>query len=160
MRGFGVTASTYFTDPVSCDGPPPPPPAPSCETAFAYGSTTLIQLGLTQSRWGWQSGPLSPGSHSFPVYAGAARSDTSKGPLVGQVSVGYDGTTANVSCQTSAGYVLDATHPYVGTRSVPTISPGRFGDTHDLTSASSDSFRIGGFSGEPICGVAHAVSCP
>lgn len=158
INGRGSWA-TYFTYTVACDGPPPPPPALSCETAFAYGNTTLIQLGLTQSRWGWQNGPLSPGSYSFPVYAGAAQNDTSKGALVGQVSVDYDGATANVSYQMSAGYVLDETHLYVGTSNVTTVSPGQFGNTHDLTSASSDSFSVGGFSGQPIYVVAHAVSC-
>lgn len=158
INGRGSWA-TYFTYTVQCDGPPPPPPALSCETAFAYGNTTLIQLGLTTSRWGWQNGPLSPGSYSFPIYAGAAQNDISKGALVGQLSVGYDGATVNVDYQMSGGYVLDATHLYVGTSNVTTISPGQLGNTHDLTSAGSDSFSVGGFSGEPVYVVAHAVSC-
>lgn len=151
--------ATYFTYTVGCEGPPPPPPALTCETAFALGNTTLIQLGLTQSRWGWQNGPLSPGSYSYPIYAGAAQNDTSKGTLVGQLSVSYDGATANVSYAMSGGSVLDATHLYVGPRNVTTISPGQFGNTHDLSGASSDSFSVSGFSGEPIYVVAHAVSC-
>jgi hypothetical protein len=151
--------ATYFTYTVACEGPPPPPPALSCETAFALGNTTLIQLGVTQSRWGWQNGPLVPGSYSFPIYAGAAQNDTSKGTLVGQLSVDYDGSTANVGYAMSAGYVLDETHLYVGTSNVTTVSPGQLGNTHDLSSASSDSFSVGGFSGQPIYVVAHAVSC-
>lgn len=151
--------ATYFTYTITCEGPPPPPPTLSCETAYALGNTTFISLGLTQSRWGWQNGPLGPGSYTQPLYAGAAQNDISKGSLAGQLSIAYDGATANVGYQMNAGYVLDATHLYVGTSNVTTISPGLYGNTHDLTGATSDSFSVGGFSGEPIYVVAHAVAC-
>jgi len=152
--------ATYFTYTVSCDAPPPPPPsALSCETAYAFGDRTFIQLGLTQSRWGWQVGPLAPGSYTQPIYAGAAQNDITKGQLVGQLSINYDGSSVTVGYQLDAGYVLDATHLYVGTSNVSTISPGRYGSTHDLDNASSDSFTVSGFDGQPVYVVAHAVSC-
>ena len=152
--------ATYFTYTISCEGPPPPPPpAGQCDTAFAFGSKTFIELGLTQSRWGWQLGPLAPGSYTSPIYAGAAQNDISKGQLVGQLSIVYDGATVTVSYQLSGGYTLDATHLYVGTSNVGTISPGQFGNTHDLDAATSDSFSVGGFAGQPVYVVAHAVSC-
>lgn len=152
--------ATYFSYKVVCDvTPPPPPPELQCDTAFAFGEQTFISLGLTQSRWGWEVGPLAPGSYSRPIYAGAAQNDTSKGALVGQLGIAYDGANVNVSYQLDAGYVLQGTHLYVGTSNVSTISPGQFGNTHDLNNVSSDSFSVGGFSGQSIYVVAHAVSC-
>lgn len=151
--------ATYFTYTITCVTTPPPPSALTCETAFAYGDTTFIQLGLTQSRWGWEIGPLAPGSYTQPIYAGAAQNDTSKGSLAGSLSISYDGFTATVSYAMSGGYVIDATHLYVGTSNVSTISPGQFGNLHLLNNTTSDTFSVGGFNGQPIYVVAHADAC-
>lgn len=156
----GGSWATYFNYTIACDVPPPPPPPTlTCDTAYALGNTTFIDLGLTQSRWGWQIGPLVPGTYTQPIYAGAAQNDITKGSLAGQLTVVYDGSTAKVDYAANPGYVLDETHLYVGTSNVTTIAPGKYGNTHDLTSATSDSFSVGGFGGEPIYVVAHAVSC-
>lgn len=155
----GGSWATYFSYTVTCVTPPPPPSTLTCDTAYGYGSTTFIDLGLTKSRWGWQIGPLSPGSYTQPIYAGAGKNDISKGANVGQLSIEYDGAAAKVSYSLSAGYVLQGTHLYVGTSPVSTISPGQYGNTHDLDNVSSDSFTVGGFSGQPIYCVAHAVAC-
>lgn len=152
--------ATYFTYTVTCTTPPPPPPSGlTCDTAFAFGDTTFIQLGLTQSRWGWESGPLSPGTYTQPIYAGAAQNDTSKGSLAGQLTIVYDGSSATVSYAMNDGYVMDETHLYVGTSNIGTISPGQFGNSHTLDNATSDSYTVDGFSGQPIYVVAHAVAC-
>lgn len=151
--------ATYFTYTVVCEETPPPPQALVCDTAYALGNKTFIDLGLTRSRWGWQNGPLGPGSYTQPIYAGAAQNDTSKGALVGQLGIVYDGASVTVSYSITGGYVLDVTHLYVGTSNVGTISPGQYGNTHDLDNATSDSFTVGGFHGEPIYVVAHGVTC-
>ena len=151
----------YYSYTVLCTTPPPPTTTSlTCETGYALGSTTFVNLGLTRDRWGWQSGPLAPGSYTQPIYAGAAQNDTSKGKLVGQALITYDGSVVKVNYTMQAGYVLDATHVYAGTSSVSTISPGQYGNTHDpLSNVSSDSFSIGGFSGEPVYVVVHGVVC-
>lgn len=158
INGRGSWA-TYFTYTVSCDAPPPPPPALSCDTAYALGRTTFIQLGLTQSRWGWQIGPLEQGFYTLPIYAGAGQNDLSKGTLAGQLSISYDGAIVTVEYDMSGGYVLEGTHLYVGTTNVSTIAPGQYGNTHDLSNVSSDSFTVGGFNNQFIYVVAHAVAC-
>jgi len=63
----------------------------TCGTAFAFGNGAaqcFIGSGHVQtSRWGWTNGPLSPGSYSFPLYAGAGKFDLTKVTLVGTLSV-------------------------------------------------------------------------
>ncbi len=150
----------YFSYTVVCDTSAPPPSTLTCQTGFAQGNVTFISLGLTRDRWGWENGPLAPGIYTKPIYAGAAQNDISKGTLVGQVTISYDGKTVNVSYQMNSGYVLEATHVYAGTTNVSTIAPGQYGNTHDpLSNVSSDSYSISGFDGQPVYVVAHAVVC-
>jgi len=141
-----------------CEDPERPSDG-ECETAFAFGGTTFVDLGLTNKRWGWQLGPFTPGSYTSPIYAGAGQNDITKGTEVGTLTVDYDGATVVVTYTMHPGYTLDETHLYVGTSDIGTIAPGQYGHTHDLTDASSDSFSVGGFNGEPIYVVAHGVSC-
>ena len=45
---------------------------PATETAFAYSETysdCFLNYGF--NRWGWTNGPLTEGSYSFDIYAGA-----------------------------------------------------------------------------------------
>src|SRR5690606_34969211 len=56
-----------------------------CETAFAFGEKTFIDLGVTKSRWGWQMGPLNKGTYEAPLFAGAGQNDVTKGTKVGKV---------------------------------------------------------------------------
>lgn len=137
-----------------------PPQVGTCETAFALGDTTFIDLGLTSSRWGWENSNILPGNYSYPLYAGAGKNDITKGALIGNLSVNYNGTAVVVNYQALPGYVFDETHIYVGTSHITTIAPGQYGNIHDLNFSASDSYTISGFSGEPLFIVAHAVSCP
>lgn len=137
-----------------------PPQVGTCDTAFALGDTTFIDLGLTNSRWGWQITNVLPGKTSYPLYAGAGKNDISKGTHIGDITVNYTGSTVVVSYAALSGFVFDETHLYVGTSNVTTIAPGLYGNIHDLEYTSSDSYTLSGFSGEPLYIVAHAVSCP
>ena len=136
------------------------------ETAFAFGgevATCFLDIDGDFNRWGWTNGPLGPGVYEFDIYAGAGRCDLSKGTLVGTLSVDYEGSTATVTYDVVAPYGLTETHLYIGNDILPskngdfTVAPGQYPTIHDeLASASSDSYTIGGLSGN-IYLVAHAT---
>lgn len=128
-----------------------------CETAFAKGDRSFVDLGLTKSRWGWQVGPLDEGTHQAELWAGAGKNDTSKGALVGTLTVEVSGRQVRVTYETEAGNRLMETHLYVGTKDVQTISPGKLGHQHELDEARSDTFEVSGAA--PVNLVAHAVVC-
>ena len=139
----------------------------TCGTAYAYRAdyaTCFIGLGFT--KWGWTNGPLQPGYYEFQLWAGAAGCDTSKGRLVGQVTVDYDGSAAVVSYDTYEGNWMTATHLYVGSERLPrdkkgneTIVPGQYPHIHDpLDNATADSYTVTGLSGA-VHVVAHALTC-
>lgn len=129
----------------------------SCETAFALGDTTLIDLGLTDSRWGWELGPVSE-SFSTPIYAGAGQNDLEKGTVVGLLVVVYDGSNLTVTYEMVDGWCLETTHLYVGDNHVDTISPGLYGNLHeDLGCVAQDTYEMT-VSGELYL-VAHADVC-
>jgi len=174
---------TYSTITLTCDcGTTEPPVAGKCETAFAYsGGTNAIDDDSTNSfldivdedggdfnRWGWSNGAISAGSYSWDIYAGAGQSDITKGTLVGTLTVDYDGSTATVWFDMTAGsdYYMDENHLYVGNEILPrdvndeyTVAPGQYPTIHDeLKGATSDNYTIEGLSGD-IYVVAHAAVC-
>lgn len=153
-KGNWAMSSTYVLE---CGGTGPQ--VGGCETAFAVGDTTFIDLGLSNSRWGWEITNIGPGSYSAPIYAGAGQNDLSKGTHVGNLVYVYDGSSISVDFNMFAGFVMDETHLFVGTDHTTTIAPGLYGNQNDLNFSSSDSYVIGGFNGEPLFLVAHAVSC-
>lgn len=155
----------YFMITLRCDDDLPP--QKECETAFAFGGDLAVPFtGLMDTpRWGWSNGPLGPGSYTFDLYAGAGQNDLSKGTLVGKVAVTYDGSVATVVYTVSSGYTMDETHLYAGSASLPqnsdvelTVAPGQYGNNHDLTDASNDTFTVTGLSGDVFV-IAHAVVC-
>jgi len=131
-------------------------PEEDCETAFAIGQQTFINLGLTDSRWGWQIGPLeAPASHEASIYAGAGQNDLTKGTRVGTLQVDYDGTNVTVSFHALPDYEITETHVYIGIEPVEVIAPGQFlfgGEGQPI-------YTVGGLDGEPIYVVGHAVVC-
>ena len=138
-----------------------------CDTAYAYGeeyATCFLDCGF--SNWGWTNGPLGPGSYEFELWAGAAQCDTSKGTLVGWLSVDYDGSTAIVTYNVYEGNYMTATHLYVGNDRLPknnkdieTVAPGQYPYKHDgLNNVTTDSYTVTGLSGD-IYVVAHADVC-
>ena len=142
-------------------------PAATCGTAYAYHAgyaACFLDIGFT--KWGWTNGPLGPGSYEFELWAGAADCNTSKGRLVGQLTVDYNGSTAVVTYQMYEGNWMTATHLYVGNNRLPkdkkgseTVSPGQYPYKHDpLANVTTDSYTVTGLSGD-IYVVAHAVVC-
>jgi hypothetical protein len=166
--------ATYFTLTISCKNDPP---EPKCETAFGYGDTYANDFLLIDengdgsgdfNRWGWSNGPLSAGSYTFDIYAGAGQSDITKGTLVGSLSVDYDGSTATVTFNMNLGFSMNETHLYVGSEILArdvnnqfTVAPGQYPyihDDNDFEGVISDSYTVMGLSGD-IYVVAHAVVC-
>jgi hypothetical protein len=150
--------ATYFDVTLTCDDVPPPPDDEcECETAFAEGDTTFVELGLTKNRWGWQL-TVDEGAFSAPLYAGAAHNDPSRGIHVGTVHVENDGEVVTVSYETFPGFHLEEIHVYAGCTDVGTIAPGQFGHGAELSNATTytASFELGC---APAYVVAHAVAC-
>lgn len=156
----------YFNIDINCDLPGNPGDGIlNTETAFAYNAstaTTFTSLGFN-GRWGWTNGPLSAGTHTFTLYAGAGNNDLSKGVNVGTVTMVYNGTTATVTYQTVSLYKLEEVHLYVGSQVLPvkngdyTIAPGQYPNVaDDLGSVGSHTFTVGNLSGQVYL-TAHAT---
>jgi hypothetical protein len=146
------------------------------QTAFAKGSdsTCFLDLDLDGdgtkdfNRWGWTNGPLTEGDHSFELYAGAGRCDTSKGTDVGRVTVSYRNGTAVVTFITEGTnpvtgqpYTMADAHAYVGTELLPlnngafTVAPGQYPQVlSEAGNKTSVTFTFTGLSG-PVHLVAH-----
>jgi len=92
------------------------------------------------SRWGWSNGPLTPGTYTFELWAAAGQCNTTKGTLVGTVTVVYNGATATVTYKVDAGFAISQTQLYVGNYPVnqvaqgkktePSVAPGQFPYIH------------------------------
>lgn len=138
-----------------------------CETAWAKGATCFLDIpGLDAKRWGWTVGPLGEGSHSLPLYAGAAKCDIAKGALAGTVSVAYADGVAVVTFQTVAPFTMSVAQLHVGAEMLPrdkdddfTVAPGQLGrNSGDITGATSHTFTVEGLSGA-VYVAAHAEVC-
>ena len=167
---------TYFTVVVSCDN------GGGCETAFGYTPgtnehdddpvTSFLELDLDRdgtkdfSRWGWTLGPFQDDTLQFPLYAGAAQSDISKGTQVGIVEVNILGGFANVEFYMNPPYYMKDSHVYVGSDILPkddngnyTVAPGQYPSVHELTNGETyDIHRFNSLVG-PNFVVAHATVC-
>jgi len=141
----------------------PTPPEPDCETAYAYedlpDGTCFSDLGLGFSNWGWSialPNPLPPAySETFDVYAAAGQCDITRGNLVGDVTVAWDGAEVTVTYNIDGAFNVEETHYYIGTTPVPkkkngkwTVAPGQY---------PSEPFATNG--NEQIYVIAHAVVC-
>jgi len=147
--------------------PPPvfPPSTSHNDTGWArldhYYLDFMADLDLGANNWGWTNGPLSAGTYTANLYAGAAQSDITKGKLAGTVTLKYEGSNVTVTYSMNSGYYLKETQLYVGTDKLPkkngayTSSPGLLGNQHSLNYATSDSYTLTGFSGY-IYFAAHA----
>jgi hypothetical protein len=147
----------------------------SCETAFAYSAspegTSFLQIDEDGdgsgdfSRWGWSVGPLGAGSYEYAVYAGAGKSDITKGTNVGTLAVDYDGSTATVNFSINYPNNLKETHVYVGNEILPrnngffTVAPGQYPQIQEgLNGSQYSSYTFTDLSGE-VYVVAHATVC-
>ncbi len=107
------------------------------------------------ANWGWTN-IIEPGTYEWPLWAGAGQCDTSKGTLVGTVTVVYDADTfvVTVTFNVDAPYILDETHVYAGTTMFPQMQQGRRGMVD--TVAPGQYYIEDDLSGE-IYVIAHAV---
>jgi hypothetical protein len=123
---------------------------PVFQTAFALGDDAVCFLDLGANNWGWVNGngatSIVPGTYEWDVWAGAAQCDTTKGTLVGTVTVNYDAGTGVVSVtwNIDPAYILDKTHVYASYDLPDTFAPGQW--TNE-----------GPFDGSAIYIIAHAV---
>ncbi|BBL66103.1 hypothetical protein [Methanosarcina mazei] len=102
------------------------------ETAYAKGDGATCFIP-TFKNWGWTN-LISPGTYEMDLWAGAAQCDTSKGTLVGSVTVTY-GSDGYVTADYNVGtpYILEETHVYAGyemfpmdKKGNPTVAPGAY----------------------------------
>ncbi|WP_455376959.1 hypothetical protein [Petrachloros mirabilis] len=150
--------ATYFTYQTQCPSTPPAACTGANETAYAFGPTTFIELGLTNSRWGWQLTVPAGTNTTTPVYAGAGQNDITKGTNIGTLQYQYTGSQLILNFMLNAGWLMTQTHVFAGSNDVSTIAPGQYGHQHSLQFATSDSYSIS-ISGDPIYVVFHAVVC-
>lgn len=123
------------------------------ETAYAKGDDAVSFIPYFRN-WGWTN-PVVPGTFEMDLWAGAAQSDTSKGTLVGSVTVVYgnDGYVT-VTYNVDSPYSLEETHVYAGydmfpqqrrgRRTVDTVAPGQY-------------YNAGPFDGSQVYVIAHGV---
>ncbi|WP_157385959.1 hypothetical protein [Methylosarcina fibrata] len=149
-----------------------PPQIGECETAFAKGGyvfTTdsksnpenLPSLKLTKNRWGWAINVKDNGTTVYNIWKGAGLNDTTKGELVGTLTVEKNGTLVKVTYNLT-GDVMNELHIYVGDKMPNTIAPGQFGFTKDFdpaVSSFSKTFSVTDTNSDGIWIIAHAVSC-
>jgi hypothetical protein len=120
------------------------------ETAFAKGDAAQCFIDHGFSRWGWTN-PIGPGTYTWDLWAGAGQCDTSKGTLVGSVTVVYEGGDVTVTYNVGAPYLLDETHVYAGYGMFPETKKGK------LTVAPGQYYNDGPFDGSEVYVIAHAV---
>jgi hypothetical protein len=173
-KGSWATQVT-LTVVVDCDDGTEPPTGHADETAFAWGDTCFLDIDADGdgngdfNRWGWTIGPLSPdaGTLSSNIYAGAGQCDLTKGTLVGELTVDYEGSTVTVTYTADAGYHFDETHLYVGNEILPrdvngnyTVAPGQYSEVDEYeVPVTTVTYVINDVSGT-IHVVAHAVAGP
>jgi hypothetical protein len=142
---------TEITLEVTCDSVPPPPSGRGQETAIMFGSIGFdVPLdncadnrgvspdNVSDSRWGWQDGPLMEGEYVRPIYAGAGQSDLTKGTHVGDVYIDVLSNMVVVDINLyldyeNNPYEVEDTHVYVGT---DPVCSANFGNA--WTSGSTD----------------------
>jgi hypothetical protein len=115
------------------------------ETAYAKGDDAICFIP-TYRNWGWTN-PIEPGEYEWELWAAAAQCDTSKGTLVGSVTVVYDDDGyVTVTYEVDPPYLLDETHVYAGYDMFPPggIAPGLYEN-------------YGPFDGSQVYVIAHAV---
>ncbi|NNE31021.1 MAG: hypothetical protein HKN40_01495 [Winogradskyella sp.] len=142
-----------FNFKIECE--PPSTGGGGCETAFAKGNSNDDHACFDEggfSRWGWNIGPLSEGTYTYDVYAGAGQCNISNGALVGTVTITYDSNGVTASYDLLDGYVNTEEHLYAGYLPYPTknngsytVAPGQY----DVESNLSGDIYV----------IAHSVVC-
>jgi hypothetical protein len=112
-------------------------PQLNSNTAYAFQSGACFNTFNPRiSNWGWQinAGMTSAMQRaegtatSYPIYAGAAGCDISKGWNVGSIKVWYDGVNVHVKYELTAPYTMSQAHAWIkGTSVLPNnMAPGQY----------------------------------
>jgi hypothetical protein len=158
--------------PTCCSTLPPPPSIEKYGTAFAKGGwvfTTdkksnpekLPSLNLTNNRWGWAINLISAGTTTYNLWVGAGLNTTSKGKLVGTVTVNFDGAQAIVTYNLSSGYLIEEAHVYAGDFRPTTLAPGLYGNSYYFdpkVNSYSITVDVSDTNGDGIWLIVHAVA--
>lgn len=127
----------------------------SCETSFAIGNADNEYACFSEggfNRWGWSIGPISEGTYTYDVYAGAGQCITDNGVLAGTVTIEYSNGLVSAEYDFLDGYTTSETHLYAGSTMYPTKNNGR------NTVAPGQYYIEANLSGD-IYVIAHAVTC-
>ncbi|MEM2873721.1 MAG: hypothetical protein QXD82_06110 [Nitrososphaerales archaeon] len=130
------------------------------ETAYGKG-TGSINFIPTFSNWGWTNRLSGYGTYEFELWAGAAQCDTTKGTLVGTVTVVYGAGTLDVTFNVKDPYILMnedgevETHVYAGSNPYPTIKVK--GGTKPTVAPGQYSIDYSALNGQPIYVIVHAI---
>jgi hypothetical protein len=139
-----------------------------CNTAYARSrcySHCFSEWGFNSNNWGWTNGPLGIGCYRFPIYAGAAQCDISKGKHVGYLNVYYDGSKAVVTYNMFYGHKMTETHLYIGPTPIPPNNkpgvPGQYPYHDDDATLVTDTMvrYVIPLDGGDIYIIAHANVC-
>jgi hypothetical protein len=122
------------------------------ETAYAKDDDAMCFIP-SFNNWGWTN-PIKPGTYEMDLWAGAAGCDTSKGTLVGSVSVSYNGSVDVTFNVDPAEYDLKETHVYAGYDMFPQVTQGR----RTVSTVAPGQYRnLGPFDGSQVYVIAHGV---
>ena len=96
------------------------------ETAYAKGGSAICFIP-TFANWGWTNPVTLAGSpYTWNLWAGAGQCNTSKGTLVGNVTVVRTaGGCITVTYNMASGYLLKETHVYAGCDQFPKVKQGK-----------------------------------
>jgi hypothetical protein len=174
IEGTGTNRWYFYAgySTVCCETPPPPPSNEKLGTAFAKGGyvfTTdrksnpenLPSLRLTNNRWGWAINVSSAGTTTYPLWVGAGLNYTSKGRLVGSVTVDYTGTQVTVTYNLSSGFSIEEGHVYAGDFKPTTLAPGQYGNTfyfNPFATTYSSTIDVSDSNGDGVWLIVHAVA--
>ena len=102
-----------------------------CETAIMFGDNTWIDLGLTNSRWGWTEHFTNEGDgeYVYKIWAGAAQNDIEKGYYVGKVILNVDGDDITLEIVPFTGNQFDDIAVYFGDEAQTSIAAGQYDNT-------------------------------
>jgi hypothetical protein len=149
------------------------PPEMQCKTAFAKGGWVFVtdkkanpgnlpSLKLIKNRWGWAINLTSTGTTTYDIWAGAGLNDTSKGILVGTLTVDWNGTQAIISYNLTDPNVMDELHIYASDFKPTTTAPGQYGNTayfNPREGSYTQTIQVGDTDGDGIWIIAHALAC-
>lgn len=123
------------------------------DTAYAKGGSAECFIP-TFRNWGWTN-PITSGTYQWDLWAGAAQCNTSKGTLVGSVTVVYGANgDVTVNYNVAPPYSLEETHVYAGTTKFPQVQQGK---RMVSTVAPGLYYNASLFNGGQVWVIAHAV---